>query len=189
MIRNSVFFVIKMFSTQGKQYIMLDISTVIAFSLFTIEWFHIWGHVLILFRVRLLPRKDLVRIRYYFLVDLLTVFSSSILFTGQLRWLAALQMIQHAYYFIYWDRTGPAKRIINWSSLDWFKSDLKNKWEIDLILGTAFDVVVHICMAYHLGQYLDVSLVMGSLFIVQWYVEEIGSYECILLIHTIHVDS
>jgi len=83
----------------------------IAFLLFTIEWYHIWGHTLILFRVRMLPRKDLVRIRLYFLFDLLTVFCSSFLFTGRLRWLATLQIIQHFYYFFFWDKTGLAKRV------------------------------------------------------------------------------
>lgn len=58
-------------------------------------------------------------------------------------------------------------QIITWSSLDWFKTDLKNRWEIDSILGTSFDVVVHLCMAYYLGQYLDVVHVMFSLALVQ----------------------
>ncbi|XP_053396498.1 uncharacterized protein LOC128546064 [Mercenaria mercenaria] len=142
-------------------------QTGVAFLLFTLEWFHIWGHTLILFRVRLLPRKDLVRIRYYFLFDMLTVFSSSILFTGKLRWLAVLQMIQHSYYFIFWDKSWLAKKIITWSSLDWFKSDLRTRWEIDNIVGTTFDIVVHLCMAYYLGQYLDVVHVMCSLALVQ----------------------
>ena len=87
-------------------------GTIIAFILFTLEWYHIWGHTVILFRIRLLPRKDLVRIRYYFLFDLLTVFCSSILFTGKLRWLAVIQIIQHLYYFVYWDQTGLAKKVL-----------------------------------------------------------------------------
>ncbi|XP_060588523.1 uncharacterized protein LOC132743939 [Ruditapes philippinarum] len=143
------------------------LQTSIAFFLFTLEWFHIWGHTLILFRVRLLPRKDLVRIRYYFLVDLLTVFSSSILFTGKLRWLAVLQIIQHAYYFVFWEKNWVSRKIVTWSSLDWFKSDLRTRWELDSIIGTTFDIVVHVCMAYYLGQYLDVVEVMVALSIVQ----------------------
>lgn len=83
----------------------------IAFILFSLEWFHIWGHTLILFRIRMLPRKDLVRIRLYFLFDMFTVFCSSILFTGKLRWLAVLQMIQHSYYYIFWDKTDLAKKV------------------------------------------------------------------------------
>lgn len=143
------------------------IQTAIAWFLFTLEWYHIWGHCLILFRIRLLPRKDLVRIRWYFMVDLLTVFASSILFTGKLRWLACLQILQHAYYFVYWDQTGLAKKIINWSSLDRTLTDLNNKWEFDSIVGTSFDVVVHLCMAYHLGQYLNTVQVISSLVLVQ----------------------
>lgn len=142
-------------------------QTSIAFILFTLEWYHIWGHTVILFRIRMLPRKDLVRIRIYFLIDMLTVFASSILFTGKLRWLAVLQIIQHLYYYVYWDKTWLAKKIINWSSLDYLVSDLRNTWELDSILGTTFDLVVHLCMAYYLGQYLNVVLVMCSLAIVQ----------------------
>lgn len=143
------------------------IDTCIALILFTVEWFHIWGHVVILFRVRLLPRKDLVRIRLYFLVDMATVFCSSILFTGKLRWLAVLQIIQHTYYFVFWDQTDLAKKIINWSSLDYLKTELCNRWELDSILGTTFDIGVHLCMAYLLGQYLSVVQVMGCLALVQ----------------------
>ncbi|XP_060588527.1 uncharacterized protein LOC132743944 [Ruditapes philippinarum] len=142
------------------------LQTFIAFFLFTLECFHICGHTLILFRVRLLPRKDLVRIRYYFLVELLTVFSSSMLFTGKLKWLAACQVISHAFYFIFWEKNWVTRKIVTWSSLDWFKSDLRTRWELDSIIGVTFDIVVHICMAYYLGQYLDVAEVIVSLSIV-----------------------
>ena len=47
----------------------------------------------------------------YFFVDTLSVFISSIVFTGQLRWLAVLQIIQHMYYFLWWDKTSPAKKV------------------------------------------------------------------------------
>ena len=58
-------------------------------------------------------------------------------------------------------------QIITWSSLDWFKSDLGNRWEIDSILGTTFDLVVHICMTYCLGQYLSTVLILANLVLVQ----------------------
>jgi hypothetical protein len=57
-------------------------------------------------------------------------------------------------------------KIVTWSSLDWFKSDLRTRWELDSIIGVTFDIVVHICMAYYLGQYLDVAEVIVSLSIV-----------------------
>jgi hypothetical protein len=47
---------------------------VVATLLFIAEFYHIIGHTVILFRVRMLPRKDLVKIRPYFLIDALTVF-------------------------------------------------------------------------------------------------------------------
>ena len=58
-------------------------------------------------------------------------------------------------------------KIINWSSLDYMKTNLRNRWELDSIFGTAFDIVVHICMTYYLGQYLNVVQVTCSLTIVQ----------------------
>lgn len=146
------------------------LQSIIAFFLFGLEWFHIWGHCLILFRIRLLPRKDLVRIRLYFLIDAVTVFTSSIIFTGKLRWLAVIQIIQHMYYFLCWDKTYPAKKIISWSSLDWFKSDIRDRWEIDSILGTAFDIVVHLCMTYYLAQYMSTVQILAALVVVQGFV-------------------
>lgn len=58
-------------------------------------------------------------------------------------------------------------QIINWSSLDYLKTQLSHRWEFDNILGTAFDIVVHLCMAYFLGQYLTVTQVVISLLLVQ----------------------
>lgn len=133
---------------------------------FCIEAYHIVGHCAVLFRVRLLPRKDLVRIRYYFLIDLLSVFVSSFLILGKLQWLATIQMLQHAYYFMFWEQTAPAKKIISWSSIDWIKSQFHNEWHLDSILGTAFDVMVHMCMAFLLGQRLTTVQIIIALVIV-----------------------
>ena len=58
-------------------------------------------------------------------------------------------------------------QIINWSCLDYFKTDLKNRWEFDNIFGTAFDIVVHLCMAYYLSHYLTVTQIILSLVLVQ----------------------
>lgn len=58
-------------------------------------------------------------------------------------------------------------QIITWSSLDWLKSDLRTRWEIDSILGTTFDIVVHVCMVYHLGQYLSTVQILAALVLVQ----------------------
>lgn len=143
---------------------LFNVLTVIAFS---VEAYHIIGHCAVLFRVRLLPRKDLVRIRYYFLFDLLTVFVSSFVILGKLQWLAAIQMCQHMYYFLFWEQTAPAKKIISWSSIDWTQSKFYNEWHLDSILGTAFDVLVHVCMAFLLGQRLTTVQIIISFVIVQ----------------------
>ena len=81
-----------------------NVANVLATFLFILECYHFIWHVCVLFRVRLLPRKDLVRIRYYFLLDTLTVFTVCFLYTGKLRWLAAVQMVQHLFFFFTWNK-------------------------------------------------------------------------------------
>ena len=87
--------------------------------LFALEAYHVLTHFMVLFGLRMLPRKDLVRQRFYFLFDTLTIFTTNFLFLGELRWLAALQMCQHFAYIICWDKADFCKRVISWSSLDW----------------------------------------------------------------------
>ncbi|ESO85761.1 hypothetical protein LOTGIDRAFT_235727 [Lottia gigantea] len=127
----------------------------VASILFTLECYHIIGHLAILLRIRMLPRRDLVRIRLYFLVDALTVFITNFIYIGKLKWLATLQIIQHLFYFFTWDQSYLAKKIIDWSSLDWFSSYKNGRVELDSILGTAFDVGVHAINAYILSQYMS----------------------------------
>ncbi|XP_055955177.1 uncharacterized protein LOC126812544 [Patella vulgata] len=147
---------------------------IIAFTLFTLECYHTIGHLAVLCRIRLLPRRDLVRIRYYFLVDAMTVFVTNFLYTGKLKWLATLQIIQHLYYFFTWDKSFLAKKIIDWSSLDWFSSYKKGNLELDSILGTAFDIAVHTINAFILAQYLSITETIVAVLIAQG-----GSY-CLL---------
>jgi hypothetical protein len=88
-----------------------SVESTVAFVLFILETYHIVSHLVILLRIRLLPRKDLVRVRYYFLIDAITVQSTALVFGGHLRWLTTIQLAQHMYYFIYWNQTGPAKKV------------------------------------------------------------------------------
>ncbi|XP_076445711.1 uncharacterized protein LOC143283385 isoform X2 [Babylonia areolata] len=119
--------------------------SVFGMFLFLVEAYHVLAHMAVLFRFRLLPRKDLVRVRYYFLVDGLTSFLTAFFYTGHLRWLVSIHVVQHLYYYFAWERTRLAKRIVNWSSLDWFQSPKAGGVEMDNILGTLFDIVVHVC--------------------------------------------
>ncbi|XP_033740520.1 uncharacterized protein LOC117327572 [Pecten maximus] len=146
-----------------------------ALLLFTMESYHVSSHIMVITRTRLLPRKDLVRLRIYFLIDLLTVFFSSFVFLQRLQWLAGIQILQHLYYFIFWEKTKPAKKIISWSSIDWTKSNFQQEWHFDSILGTLFDIGVHLAFAVLLGEYLTtvqivVSLMVGHsvLFMFLW---------------------
>ena len=78
-------------------------SSTFAPILLTLECYHLVAHVLVMMGWRQLPRKDLVRQRFYFLIDLATVFLS---FLVHQRWWALIlaQNLQHAYYFITWEK-------------------------------------------------------------------------------------
>ena len=88
-----------------------SVVNILATILFLLECYHFIGHVCVLFRGRLLPRKDVVRIRYYFLFDTLTVFTVCFLYTEKLRWLAAMQMVQHLFFFFTWNRQSFTNRV------------------------------------------------------------------------------
>lgn len=90
---------------------MVSFQDVLTFLLFGMESFHFIGHCLIMFRVRQLPRKDFVRMRFYFIVDPLSVFLSSFVVLGKLQWLTSIQLLQHLYYFLMWEQTDAAKKV------------------------------------------------------------------------------
>ncbi|XP_074661938.1 uncharacterized protein LOC141914597 [Tubulanus polymorphus] len=146
----------------------LNASSLVATFLFFLEAYHAIGHAAVMFRIRMLPRKDLVRVRYYFLFDTLTVFVTAFCYTGKLRWLAILQMCQHLYFFFTWNISWYTRRVISWSSLDWLHSDnAKNRTEWDLFLGTAFDLAVHIIHCYILSQYMSNIETLAGIFCAQ----------------------
>lgn len=157
----------RMFESIDVQHFYPQTFNFIALFLFVLECYHLIGHCAVLFRLRLLPRKDLVRIRYYFLLDTLTVFTVSFVYTGTLRWLAALQMVQHLFFFFTWNENQYTKKVISWSSLDWTKtSGTHSRWEWDVILGTAFDAGVHSINTYILSQFLSIVEVGVALALV-----------------------
>ena len=88
------------------------LENIAAAVLFFLQCYHVIGHGCVLFRIRLLPRKDIVCLRYYVFIDGFTVFVTAFLLTDRLRWLASLHVIPHAYYFIFWNQTSLAKKVI-----------------------------------------------------------------------------
>ncbi|GFR64985.1 hypothetical protein ElyMa_001937100 [Elysia marginata] len=154
--------------------VQLQLLPVGALLMFAIEFYHTLAHFMILSGMRMLPRKDLIRIRYYFLVDTLSVIASTCL-TGRFIWLTCLQVIQHLFYFFTWEQSYMAKRIVDWSSLDWFKpggnkgaKESRVLSQMDSFLGTLFDMVVHMCMMYALAsEYLNVTGVLVAVLIAQ----------------------
>eukprot|EP00088_Acartia_fossae_P036242 TRINITY_DN37436_c0_g1_i5.p1 TRINITY_DN37436_c0_g1~~TRINITY_DN37436_c0_g1_i5.p1 ORF type:complete len:117 (-),score=6.57 TRINITY_DN37436_c0_g1_i5:163-513(-) len=55
------------------------------------------------------------------------------------------------------------KRVISWSSLDWDRG----RWnQLDLVIGTAFDMFIHVANAVFLSHYLTREQIWGGLFFV-----------------------
>lgn len=113
---------------------MIELEYFVALLLFITECFHAFGHQNVFFRIRLLPRVDVVRIRFYFLFESLSVFVSSYLFLQRLQWLTTISIVVHGYYVLYWDKTAFFQKIVSWTSLDWIVSIHKEEWHIDTIL-------------------------------------------------------
>lgn len=113
------------------------------------ELYHAITHWMVLSGMRLLPRKDLVRVRYYFLVDTCCVFLCTVFFARHLWFLCIPQIVQHVYYWATWDQSKPAVRIITWSSLDFDTLNIPRFGSESalLALGTAFDLGCHVIMA------------------------------------------
>jgi len=132
----------------------INTMDIIGSILFFLESYHFVSHFLVLFRIRLLPARDLRKVGYYFLIDTTTVFVSSFLYTGELRWLATIQIIQHLFFFLTWNKHSYTIKVMEWSSLDWIKSNNNSRWHWDIVLGTLFDLVVHIIYCYLISLHL-----------------------------------
>merc|ERR1711874_578400 len=126
-------------------------NSLLWFSFFS-EFYHSVTHLTVLTGYRMLPRKDLVRARLYFLLDAACAALAFSLHRVQYFYpLLILQQWQHIFYYSTWDKSAAAKRVISWSSLDWDRG----RWnQLDLVLGTAFDLFVHLANTYFIGTML-----------------------------------
>ena len=75
----------------------------LASLIFFLEVYHFLTHVLVLFGIRLLPRKDLVKQRIYFMIDLVCA-NISYWIHGRFLVLIGLQNLQHLFYFFTWEQ-------------------------------------------------------------------------------------
>jgi len=141
---------------------------------YVFELYHSLGHLTVLTGYRMLPRKDLVSVRYYFLLDAACAAWAYYIHQAEYFYpILILQQWQHIYYYSTWDKSWAAKRVISWSSLDWDRG----RWnQIDLVLGTAFDMGVHMANTYLIGQMIGVtSLITGTAITLVLYKMVIGS--------------
>merc|ERR1719367_1548412 len=135
-------------------------SPIILWIVFVQELYHSLGHLTVLTGFRVPTRKDLVAVHWYFLTNAACAAVAYYLHQAPYFYpILILQQWQHIFYFSTWDVSAAAKRVISWSSLDWDR----NRWnQIDLVLGTAFDLGVHVANTYLLGVQLSlVSILLG----------------------------
>ena len=100
----------------------------LASLIFFLEVYHFLTHVLVLFGIRLLPRRDLVKQRIYFLIDLVCA-NLSYWIHGRFLALIVLQNIQHAFYFFTWEqRYGLYKSERSENSISFCTVGLQNEW-------------------------------------------------------------
>jgi len=133
-------------------------------TLFVAESYHTLSHWLVLFGWKMLPRRDLVAVRYYFLLDAMCAALAYGLHKSEIMLpFLILQQWQHIFYFSTWDVSRAARRVISWSSLDWDRG----RWnQIDLVLGTAFDMSIHAANMLIIGSGLSTTQILPSFVIV-----------------------
>merc|ERR1712241_887155 len=80
----------------------------------------------------------------------------SFLIHGRFWQIIFLQNIQHAFYVLTWpDSSWLTSRVLSRSSLDWDRG----RWnQMDLVIGTSFDIFTHILNAYCLFEICDHSI-------------------------------
>merc|ERR1712110_1175635 len=132
--------------------IKMEIKDVILCFAFFFELYHSIAHLSVLTGFRMLPRKDLVRAKQYFIIDeACAAIAYALHQAPNFYFILILQQWQHIFYYSTWDQSAAAKRVISWSSLDWDRG----RWnQLDLVLGTAFDLFVHLVNTYFLGSLL-----------------------------------
>ena len=109
---------------------------VVGTLLFTFSTYHAVTHACILFRWRMLPERDLVKQRFYFIIDLMTVFLTCFVYAQKLQWLAVIQAIQHAYYFITWNKTDHTIKVSDIHSHPHYYSHYHYDYQLRLRLHT-----------------------------------------------------
>jgi len=132
----------------------MDLKSILVVFAFFFELYHSVAHLTVLTGYRLLPRKDLVRAKQYFIIDAACAAIAYSLHQAEyFYFILILQQWQHIFYYSTWDKSAAAKRVISWSSLDWDRG----RWnQLDLVLGTVFDMSVHMANTYFLGRMISV---------------------------------
>jgi len=153
----------------------MDIKDVLLCFAFFFELYHSIAHLSVLTGFRMLPRKDLVRAKQYFIIDAACAATAYALHQApNFYFFLILQQWQHIFYYSTWDQSAAAKRVISWSSLDWDRG----RWnQLDLVMGTAYDLGIHLANTYFLGNMISIPS------------QFIGTICCFILYYVVIYDS
>jgi len=114
---------------------------ILLYLVFVSELYHAVAHCIVLTGYRLLPRTNVVAAQWYFIWDILA--AAMAYYIHQVEGffpILIIQQVQHIFYLTTWDQSWAAKRVISWSSLEWDRG----RWnQVDLVVGTMFDIGVH----------------------------------------------
>ena len=119
------------------------------------ELFHFTSHILVFALGRLfLPRYFISFQWFYFVWDLLSVMTCSLLFKLPIyaQAICMIQNFQHIAYVINWDTAQWCKDVISWSSMEWEKpAFIMDSYHFIFIWGgTIFDILVHGMLLYYI---------------------------------------
>ena len=120
--------------------------------LFSMEIIHVLAHSIVLTRVRLAPKKVLVKNRTYFILDLTSALVTALILRHSTEYMGFvfIHSLLHLYYVFTWNKSFYTKKIISWSSLEW-KSKL---YDVESIVLTLYDISVHVINAYLLYEFI-----------------------------------
>jgi len=137
----------------------------------TIEIVHAAAHSAVMFGIILPSRDRLKGSVNYFIIDLLSVQAACFLLHFHALFFAIAHLFLHVAHIVSWDKAEFCRGIISWSSTSWTGSRLQPIF----VLGTTFDVLLHIYYGFSLLRatqhpvlYSSVALVIAAGAMLNW---------------------
>lgn len=137
---------------------------VLRFFLFMMEVFNAVSHAFVGLGLRLLPFKDMVQLRSYFVFSILTLSTTILVVDIPYIVPALLVMCHHFFCYSTWNESNYSRKLILWSSLNWTGSRLKAPF---LFIGSLSVAAVHGHHGYLLGTTISFNEIVMGLVLTQ----------------------